>query len=204
MQIIETNLKFNGTPKKRSATKRIIVHHSAGGDVSAATIHGWHLNQKWMGIGYQFVIRADGTVERGRAEWSIGSHSGPGANGDSIGICLTGNFETGRPTEAQIASLAELVRYLRSKYGDLSVIGHKDVMATACPGKNFPWAELRERLEDGEVIYKTINDVPDWGKPLVQKLIARKSLAGDGKGNINLPESTLKTLAILEREGVIK
>lgn len=58
--------------------------------------------------------------------------------------------------------------------------------------------------EDGEVIYKTINDVPDWGKPLVQKLIDRKSLAGDGKGNINLPESTLKTLAILEREGVLK
>jgi len=59
-------------------------------------------------------------------------------------------------------------------------------------------------LEEDEVIYKTINDVPDWGKPLVQKLIDRKSLAGDGKGNINLPESTLKTLAILEREGVIK
>ena len=59
-------------------------------------------------------------------------------------------------------------------------------------------------LEDGEVIYKTISDVPDWGRPLIQKLIARKSLAGDGKGNINLPESTLKTLAILEREGVLK
>ena len=58
--------------------------------------------------------------------------------------------------------------------------------------------------EEEELIYKTIADVPDWGRPLVQKLIDRKSLAGDGKGNINLPESTLKTLAILEREGIIK
>jgi N-acetylmuramoyl-L-alanine amidase len=59
-------------------------------------------------------------------------------------------------------------------------------------------------LEDDEMIYKTVNDVPEWGKPLIQKLISRKSLAGDGKGNINLPESTLKTLVILEREGVLK
>ena len=41
----------------------------------------------------------------------------------------------------------ELVRYLRGKYGNLAVIGHKDVMATACPGKNFSWAELNKRLE---------------------------------------------------------
>ena len=54
------------------------------------------------------------------------------------------------------------------------------------------------------MIYKTLNDVPDWGKPLVKKLMDRKSLVGDGKGNINLPESTLKTLVILEREGVLK
>lgn len=61
-----------------------------------------------------------------------------------------------------------------------------------------------EEKEDDEMIYKTLNDVPDWGKPIVQKLISRKSIVGDGKGDINLPESTLKTLAILEREGVLK
>jgi len=54
------------------------------------------------------------------------------------------------------------------------------------------------------MIYKTLNDVPEWGKPVIKKLMDRKSLQGDGKGNINLPESTLKTLVILEREGVLK
>ena len=63
---------------------------------------------------------------------------------------------------------------------------------------------LAEYYGGEEMIYKTLNDVPDWGKPLVKKLIDRKSLVGDGKGNINLPESTLKTLVILEREGVLK
>ena len=169
MRIVETNLAFNGTPKKRSATKRIIVHHSASGDVSAATIHGWHLNQKWLGIGYQFVVRQDGTVERGRAEWSIGSHSGPGANGDSIGICLTGNFETGKPTEEQMTALAELIKYLRSKYGNLAVIGHKDVMPTACPGKNFPWAELKKRLEGA--------NVEEWKKDIIRDAMLNGLLA---------------------------
>ena len=205
MQLVETNLQFNGSLNKRKSTNRAIIHHSASPDVPASTIHGWHLGQKWSGIGYHFVIRAGGAIERGRPEDTIGAHSGPAGNGDSIGVVLTGNFEYDKPTEAQLDSLVWLIaQYLEPRYGNLDVIGHKDVMATACPGKNFPWAELRQRLEDDEMIYKTLNDVPDWGKPLVQKLVSRKSLAGDGKGNINLPEATLKTLVILEREGVLK
>lgn len=205
MQIVETNFRFNGSLTRRKSTKRVILHHSASPDVPASTIHGWHLGQKWAGIGYHFVIRANGAIERGRPEWAIGSHSGPAGNVDSIGIVLTGNFQYERPTAAQIESLVWLItQYLEPRYGNLDVIGHKDVMATACPGKNFPWEELRERLEDEEMIYKTLNDVPDWGKPLVKKLMDRGSLKGEGNGILNLPESTLKTLAILEREGVIK
>ena len=155
MQILETGLKF-GSLNTRKSTKRIIIHHSASPDVPASTIHGWHLGQKWAGIGYHFVIRANGAIERGRPEWAIGSHSGPDGNGDSIGIVLTGNFETGKPTTAQMDSLVWLLKdYLFPKYGVKPVIGHKDVMATACPGKNFPWAELRERLEDDEMAVET-------------------------------------------------
>jgi len=152
MQIVETNFRFNGSLTRRKSTKRVIIHHSASPDVPASTIHGWHLGQKWSGIGYHFVIRAGGAIERGRPEGAIGSHSGPAGNGDSIGVVLTGNFEYDKPTEAQLDSLVWLItQYLEPKYGKLQVIGHKDVMATACPGKNFPWEELRERLEDDEM-----------------------------------------------------
>lgn len=151
MQIVETNLSFSRAPSKRTRTGRIILHHTASADVSAATIHGWHQGQGWIGIGYHYVIRANGAIERGRPEDSIGSHAGPQGNGDSIGIVLTGNFQAGKPTTAQIDSLVKLIKDLRSRYGDLKVIGHKDVMATACPGKNFPWAELRQRLEGPQV-----------------------------------------------------
>lgn len=145
MQIVETRLQFNSGLRLRSRTTRVIVHHSATpGDVSATTIHGWHLNQGWAGIGYHFVIRTDGTVERGRPEKYIGSHSGVTGNPDSIGVCFAGNFMSHEPTQAQIQGFIELYRYLVNKYGQLGIIGHRDVMPTACPGTMFPMARVRQ------------------------------------------------------------
>lgn len=149
MGIVETNLTFTSDLLRRKSTRRAIIHHSASGDVTAATIHGWHLKKGWAGIGYQFVIRQDGTIERGRPIWSVGAHSGSKGNVDSIGIVLTGNFETGSPSPEQMDSLAWLIKdHLKPRYGNIDIIGHSDVMATACPGRNFPWAELKKRLEE--------------------------------------------------------
>lgn len=204
MEILTPNLEFKGALKKRNSTKRIILHHSASDAGSAKVIHGWHLGQGWSGIGYHLVVNTDGTIEQGRPLNTIGSHSGPAGNVDSIGICLIGNFQNYAPKYKQLEALVWAIKKVREVYGDIPVIGHKDVMATACPGKHFPWAWLKERLEDDEMTYKTIADVPDWGKPLVKKLMDRGSLKGEGNGILNLPESTLKTLVILEREGIIK
>lgn len=179
MGIVETNLKFNAL-KKRSSTKRAIIHHSASSDVSAATIHGWHKNQGWAGIGYHFVIRANGTIERGRPEHTIGAHAGPKGNGDSIGICLAGNFETGKPAEAQVTALVWLLKdYLFPKYGELKVIGHKDVMATACPGRNFPWDRIFKK-GDGSMF----QDITyHWAKADIEYLATLGIVKGDDKGN---------------------
>ena len=45
--------------------------------------------------------------------------------------------ETAMP-EAQRAAGAELVAYLKQKYGITKVQKHRDVNATGCPGDNFP------------------------------------------------------------------
>lgn len=154
MQVVETNLKFNGALRPRKATRWIVIHHSASLDVSAADIHAWHLNRGWAGIGYHYVIRQDGTIERGRPEGIRGAHAWKDekheANSDGIGICITGNFENSLPTPQQIDSLVWLIKDIRARYGksNLPVIGHKDVMPTACPGKNFPWEELRAKLKE--------------------------------------------------------
>lgn len=149
--ILETGLQFLELEQRKSTT-RIIIHHSASADVSAATIHRWHLDKGWSGIGYHYVIRKNGSIERGRPEESRGAHA-TSANSDSIGICLTGNFNEEKPSQDQLNALLWLIKDLRKRYKKmLSVIGHKDVMATACPGNLFPWAELKKGLEEVEPV----------------------------------------------------
>ena len=59
-------------------------------------------------------------------------------------------------------------------------------------------------LEEEKVIYKTLREVPEWARPVIKKLVDRKSLQGDEKGNLNISEDLVRTLVVLNREGVIK
>jgi N-acetyl-anhydromuramyl-L-alanine amidase AmpD len=175
LQVIPTGLIF-GPLSPRRLTRRIIVHHSASPDVSAATIHTWHLQQKWSGIGYHFVIRRDGSIEAGRPMEMIGAHAGPEVNGDSIGICLTGNFMDYTPTGQQVEALIQLVSYLRELYPDkLEVWQHKDVAATECPGELFPWSEISQAL-NGLVCNKKAggNTVELWINDIMTQAIDKK------------------------------
>ena len=163
MKITETNLKFKSNMSPRKLTQRIIIHHSASlGNEDAKTIHGWHLNNGWSGIGYHYIIMKSGEIQRGRPEHFTGAHAGPTGNPNSIGVCLIGHFEQHKPTDAQMKSLVWLIRDLSERYGSLGIIGHKDVMATACPGKLFPWDELKQMLAGQAVsnVRLTVNGKP--------------------------------------------
>ncbi len=71
--------------------------------------------------------------------------------------------------------------------------------------RNDVQKEINEMIgEEDMVVYKTINDIPDYGKDIIQKLITKGSIKGDGTGNINVSEDLVKTMVILEREGVLK
>ncbi|MCI8509020.1 MAG: N-acetylmuramoyl-L-alanine amidase [Lachnospiraceae bacterium] len=142
MKIIETNLEFKSL-LNRSSTKKIIIHHAAATAADAKTIHKWHINRGWSGIGYHFVVLKNGSIERGRPVKTIGAHC-TGENSDSIGICFEGNFEKEKMPDKQIKAGRELLSYLYEKYGlnKSHVKKHKDLMATSCPGKNFPYAKI--------------------------------------------------------------
>ena len=117
VNIKETNLNFTNL-SKRNYTEKIVIHHTGSVkdmDADARQIHDWHLNQGWAGIGYHFVIRKDGTIERGRPEWAVGSHA-QGHNSNSIGIHLSGDFNAAYPTDQQIEMCAMLIAYLCDKY----------------------------------------------------------------------------------------
>lgn len=154
--IKETHLSFRSL-ENRTRTDAIIVHHigNTNADVSAATVHQWHLANGWAGIGYHFLIRKDGTIEQGRPMGTIGAHC-YGENNHTVGINLVGNFMTAQPETAQMRSAARLIaavcRFYGMQPGKNTIFGHRDFNATACPGDNL-YARLPELIEGSREFY---------------------------------------------------
>lgn len=140
--------------------KYIVVHHSATEVGNAELFDKGHRRRGfWNGLGYHFVIdngsngTADGQIETGH-RWNHqmdGAHcNAKGMNQYGIGICLVGNFDKERPSQAQLDSLVWLVRQLQAKYRipASNVLRHEDVPGkdTRCPGRHFPWPQFRRSL----------------------------------------------------------
>lgn len=148
LNIIEPNYTWNGALTKRTTTDRIILHHAAGNG-TAESIHKYHVSLGWKGIAYHYYVRKDGTIYRGRPEDTVGGHTS-GYNSRSIGICAEGNFETDIMSDAQRDAIRALVLDIRTRYPDTKTIKHKDVAATACPGKNYPFDYIAAADPDPE------------------------------------------------------
>lgn len=121
-----------------AAIQRVIVHHTATTPTTWLNVSRYHVQTKgWPGIGYHFGIGANGLVSYTGSIETWRYHAG-NANGDSIGVCFMGNFETDMPTSAALGSYARLLSALESHLGrGLTVQGHRDVGQTACPGRNL-------------------------------------------------------------------
>lgn len=55
--------------------------------------------------------------------------------------------------------------------------------------------------DDDMIYYQTLDDVPVWYKPTIEKIINTGALEGDGKGNINVSKDMCRTLTVLDRLG---
>ena len=128
--------------------KFLVVHVSdspQGRGDNAATIHRWHNDRGWDGIGYNSVILENGKLEEGRPIYWQGAHvrdfdgDGKGNNSDSLGVCLIG--EGGDATKAQLTRLRSLLDYWLTIYPDATVLGHRDLdQRKSCPGFDVgPW-----------------------------------------------------------------
>jgi hypothetical protein len=196
------------------------------------------LNNGWAGIGYHYVIRKDGTIERGRPEWAIGSHA-YGENSHTIGVHLSGDFEQAEPTEKQLDRCGALVADICDRYSlpidRDTIVGHGELMSTDCPGTN-----LQALLDDGTITgkavwyynqahnvandvsdmsalvqkqdggnqggrsmerFNTIDSLPDWSKPTIQKMIDKGLLNGN-RESLDLSLDMLRIFVVNDRAGL--
>lgn len=120
-------------PLRRKVTD-IIIHCSdtiEGKNFYAHDIDVWHKQRGFRKIGYHFVIDIDGTIELGRPLREVGAHV-KDHNKESIGICYIGGLASDnrtpkdtRTTEQKV-SLLSLIRFLKGKFPNAAVIGHRD------------------------------------------------------------------------------
>jgi len=174
---------------RRKAVKYLVVHHAAG-DLTAEAIHRVHLDKKWSGIGYQYVVELDGDIHRGRPEGKVGAHCNE-HNDESIGVCFSGNYETRKTMPAkQLAAGRELLADLRRRYPKAKVRRHGDFNPTACPGRYFP---LNELLKGGSVALPLV----DTGK---RALLKERMLWYALRNDLSL-EDVAGKLTIIARDG---
>ncbi len=156
------NLSAAEIPAPARAWEMIVIHHSATDTGSAAIFDASHRARGMVnGLAYDFVIdngtdgMPDGHIETGE-RWVKQIPGGHCRQEDidekGIGICLVGDFTDHGPTAKQMAALVVLIHGLQDQFHipDDQIVGHGQVLGefSECPGKAFPWAELRKRLKE--------------------------------------------------------
>lgn len=146
--------------------------HGANGrdyDTTVDQIRQWHKDRGWKDIGYHFVIRKDGTIQRGRKldddsvlePDEIGAHV-YGLNSQSVGICFSGHGDISPHTPEQRVAGLKLTKKLMEQFGVPveNVIGHREInklvdrglfpkeyrTSKTCPGRLVDMDEVREQL----------------------------------------------------------
>ena len=201
----------------RGATvKYIVIHYTANdGDTAQANGRYFANNDKLGASAHWFVDENDRvlSVEEHFVAWHCGGamYNHPECrNSNAIGVELCSRRAADGTyyfTPETVANAQGLVRELMEKY-DIPVdhvIRHYDVTGKVCPAPFVGAGKTAwEEFLGGLTVYKTIENVPEWAKPTVQRLMNKDILLGDENGNLNLSNDMVRTLDILDRAGVFE
>ncbi len=176
IDVVDTLPSHPDIPPYRNRSRRVsklVIHHTdTPKNFTVERIAHYHVygssshKDPWPGIGYHYVITADGSIYWTQRHQTHSYHVGA-ANSYSLGISLIGRFlrngYDGKPqasadqlpTQAQMSSTARLAAWLMQELqiGDVQqVVGHKELGATACPGdqwlRGVRWKDdLHERIK---------------------------------------------------------
>ncbi|KAK7793877.1 hypothetical protein R5R35_014156 [Gryllus longicercus] len=130
-----------------------VVHHtyvpgacnsSAACEAAMRAMQRYHQEERgWNDIGYNFVVGGDGRVYEGRGWGVVGAHA-LHYNLRSVGVSLIGDYVEAAPP-AHMTALAQRLLACGARRGalaaDYSLLGHRQVRNTQCPGDAF-YAQL--------------------------------------------------------------
>lgn len=212
-----------------SMIPKFIVVHNTANDASAVNEVAYMINNNEDTSFHYAVddIQAVQGIPENRTAWHAGDGTGKG-NMYGIGIEICYSLSGGQRFLQAEDNAAELIADICNRYGwDISrVTKHQDYSGKYCPHRTLDlgwerflnkvkdrmggltvtqYEELNERVKqiENKMIYNYIDDnMPDWARPTIQKLVDKKLLVGNETGELGLTEEMLKIYVVNDRAGL--
>lgn len=201
----------NGDTAKNNAD------YFARADISTSAHYFVDENEVWQSVRDQDIAWHCGTK---------GTYYHPYCrNANSIGIEMCSRMRDGGYYFAPgtIANAQALARELMAQYSIAPdcVIRHYDVTHKVCPApyvesvaawqafqnglteeaEDMTADEVKKLIEQSQKEYNTAAEVPEWGRPTVEKLMQKGYLTGEDKG-LGLSYDALRVLVVNDRAGL--
>ena len=208
---------------RRESIKYIVIHYV--GATGNALDNVKYYSTSYVGASAHYYVghaSEDGAIYQSVAPencaWHCGSETGiyyhPCRNDSSIGIEMCTHKRADGAwyfDDITVEKTIELTKWLITKYNIPieNVIRHYDVTHKTCPAPfvldEQKWKDFKNNLqsEEMEMIYNYIdNNMPEWARPTIQKMVDKGILRGNEKGELGLNETMLKVFVTNDRAGL--
>jgi hypothetical protein len=150
--------ELRGTPPRSGAVNALTVHWVGsssygrpqdliGEGIKQIEQGQFRADPKLSAISYNFLVDKWGRIWEGRGYGYRNAANGAKANNaTSMSVCVLVGKSDATPTVETVAGLRWLYRDMVARFGQVTVQGHCDVRATACPGP-----ELVRLVRSGEI-----------------------------------------------------
>jgi N-acetyl-anhydromuramyl-L-alanine amidase AmpD len=182
----------------------IVLHHAASSRYATAqdianvgiSHHGipdYHFIIDYMGNIHSVLAITEVAAHCGIDKWDLYQDESGVTNQNSIAICAIGNFEVEIMPEAQINAIVKCIRNIKIQYPKLFIKLHKELVNTACPGKNYPYERILELLK-GTMNFKDVQTTR-WSYQAIKKVYDLGIKKGDENGFRPLDKVTREEMA---------
>ena len=212
----------NYTKGRKQLIKYIVVHYTAN-DGDTARNNGNYFSQPNRNASAHYFVDENEIIQSVKdtdTAWHCGAKSYKHElcrNDNSIGIEMCsekddkGQYYINQATQNRTI---KLIKVLMKQYNIPieNVLRHYDVTGKLCPEpfvrNQVQWLDFKKRISEqkkggADMIYNYMDEnMPDWAKPTIQKLIDKGALKGNEKGELMLTGTMLRMFVIHDRMGM--
>ena len=195
--------------------KYITIHSTSNEKSTAENERAWLANKSnTRNASWHYAVDENAIIQAlpdDEEAWHCGMEEG-NKHSISIEICESGD----RKAAVDRAACLTAERMREHGIGMENIRQHYEWNGKNCPRilrnekyvkDGVDWQYFIDKVKnylesDREMFYRKLDEMPEWAKATIKKLIEKGYLAGDEKGNLNLSEMAVKVLVINDRAGL--